>query len=150
MRAGRRKGGHRASETGSAAIRATGFDLCLGGGYGLNGERRIASISRVTQISRLTERARHQCFQAYSTTVAVDLDSQAEGVEDCAAEFGVRGVLPSLTRGHATNRGSDCHDSEAGNSFELGRVGGRDFHAMTYGGRRDPHVVGADHFTVSL
>lgn len=48
------------------------------------------------------------------------------------------------------DRGSDGQDAEAGDSFELGRVGGRDFHAMTYGGRRDPHVVRTDHFTVTL
>jgi len=58
--------------------------------------------------------------------------------------------VPKRKQGDAMDRGSDGKDAEAGDSFELGRVGGRDFHAMTYGGRRDPHVVSTDHFTVSL
>lgn len=45
---------------------------------------------------------------------------------------------------------SERDDREAGDSFELGCVRGREGHAMTQGGRRDPHAMRADRFSASL
>lgn len=47
-------------------------------------------------------------------------------------------------------RPSERNDRETCDSLELGCVRGCDGHAMAYGGRRDPHVVRADHFSASL
>jgi hypothetical protein len=47
-------------------------------------------------------------------------------------------------------RPSERNDREAWDSSEFGRVGRRDGHSMTHGGRCDPHVVRTDHFSTSL